>query len=409
MKPRVLLVTNLYPNSREPVRGLYIRQLVDFLAEDHEIQVVAPVPWAPAWLAARWRPSVVLPREETIGGIRVHHPRYLAIPKVLRFTHGLTFSASMRHCLHRLRQQFAFDLISVHWIFPDAYGTVRAARGLGIPVVAHAQGCDINDYIRYPLRRRMICSALREADSVVTKSGEIAGKITGLGIDANKVHVVYNGINRDLFQPRDKQEQRRKLGLPAAAKTVLFIGNLSPEKGIDHLLRACAELRDSEPSLSLVIVGDGPLRAEIETRAGELGIADATTLLGRLGHEQIPSWLNAADVLCLPSLREGCPNVVLEALASGTAVVASAVGAIPEMMQHTRLGFMAPPGDARTLAAQLARALALPAGIDRSFDWYSWRDNARALAEVFADAVARRLAAEQPGPGSRPAPGRSGY
>lgn len=387
MKRRILIVTNLYPNSREPVRGLYIKQLVDRIRSTYEVRVVSPVPWAPAWFAERWRPEVALPREETIDGVHIYHPRYLAIPKVFRFSHGFTFGAAVRKALNSIRPEYEFELISVHWLFPDAFGTVLAARAMKVPVVAHALGCDVNDYLRYPLRRRMIYWALAKATAVVAKSEEMADKIIGLGIDKRKVEAIHNGVDRSLFHRRDQAEQRLALHLPAQAKIVLFIGNLSPEKGITYLLQAVSQLRRSGTELILCMIGEGPLRGDIEKEVRFLGIEDRTLFLGRVRHDRIPYFLNAADALCLPSLREGCPNVVLEALSSGTAVVASAVGAIPEMMARTRIGFVAEPGDVPALADKLLQAVCLNVDVDRSFEWGDWEQNADAISSVFSRSI----------------------
>lgn len=386
-KRKILIVTNLYPNSAEPVRGLYIRQLVEMLAVTYDIRVVAPLPWVPGWVANRWQRSLRVPAEEHIGDIKVYHPRYLVIPKVLRFSHGITFAISMRRWFRRIIPEFAFELISVHWMFPDTFGTALAARSIDVPVVAHALGCDINDYIRYPLRRRMISWALFASAAVVTKSEEIAAKIVSLGIDQKKVNVVHNGVNKARFHPRNKREQRRMLGMPLEQRAILFIGNLAVEKGVTYLLQAFAQVRRSHADSVLYVIGDGPLRRGLEREAGTLGIEDQSRFLGSVFHEEIPRYINSADVLVLPSLREGCPNVVLESLASGTPVVASAVGAVPEMLQRTTIGRMVPPQDVSALADGISGTLDRPPADNGAFEWPSWEQNAGSIGAIFDDAL----------------------
>jgi teichuronic acid biosynthesis glycosyltransferase TuaC len=403
MKPRILIITNLYPNSREPVKGLYIKQLVDYLRADYEIRVIAPLPWLPGWVATRWRPAMTVPLVETVDGMVVYHPRYLVIPKVLRFTHGFTFAQCIRRSIRALRGDFAFELISVHWMFPDVFGTVLAAKALPVPVVAHALGCDVNDYLKYPLRRRMIRWALLRASAVVAKSEEIAAKVRALGVDSSKVEAIHNGVDRELFRVREKFAQRAALMLPTDKKIILFVGNFAVEKGINFLLEAAAQLREARGDFMLCMIGDGPLRSGVEAKLRELGIAGFTSLLGSIPHRKISCYLNAADVLCLPSLREGCPNVVLESLASGTPVVASAVGAIPEMMARSRIGFMTEPGNVAGLTAMLDRAMNLPEDIDRSFDWPTWKDNAGAVSDVFARQMAAALRHDRLPAGDQPA------
>lgn len=381
---RILVVTNLYPNAREPVRGLYIKQLVDSIRQHDEVQVVAPVPWLPRSIARKWRPTVDLPDKEVIDGVTVYHPRYLVIPRMLRFSHALTFAVCVRRVLRRLKAGYPFQLISVHWVYPDAVGTILAARDMDVPVVAHALGCDINDYLRYPLRRRMIQWALSRAAAVITKSGEIAEKVAGLGVDREKISTIHNGVDRNLFQRRDRNELRESLDLPLHAPIVLFIGNFSVEKGIPYLLDAVADLRETHPDLLLLMIGDGSLRAQVRQRIEKLGIASHTRLLGHVPHDRIARYLGAADTLCLPSLREGCPNVVLESLASGTPVVASAVGAIPEMMRATNIGFPCPPADVPALRKALLEALSVPSDLEPRFEWPSWQENAERIRAVFS-------------------------
>lgn len=383
-KRKLLVVTNLYPNSAEPVRGLYIRQLVEMLSARYEVRVVAPLPWVPKWVANRWQRSLLVPEEEFIGNIRVYHPRYLVIPKILRFSHGFAYAASLRRSFQKIADDFDFDLISVHWMFPDTFGTVLAAKSFDVPVVAHALGCDINDYIQYPLRRKMIRWALLRCAAVVTKSEEIATKVASLGIDRKKINVVHNGINKQRFHPRDKNEERRALHIPTEERIVLFVGNFAVEKGVSFLLQAFAQVSQSFDDAVLYLIGDGPLRAEIKAQIRELGIGRQTRLLGRVVHEEIPRYINSADVLCLPSLREGCPNVILESLASGTPVVASAVGAIPEMVRRTNIAVMVPPQDAAALAVGISRTLANPGEVGAEFDWPSWEQNAASINVIFS-------------------------
>jgi teichuronic acid biosynthesis glycosyltransferase TuaC len=380
---RILLVTNLYPNSREPVRGLYIKQLVDSLRQHDEVRVVAPVPWLPRAIARKWRPAVDVPREEVIDGITVYHPRYLVIPKILRFSHALTFALCVQRAVGNLSGSYPFQLISVHWIYPDAVGTVLATRRLGVPVIAHALGCDINDYLRLPLRRGMIRWALSNAAAVITKSQEIADKVADLGISRKKITTIHNGVSRELFHRRDKFALRKSLELPLQGRLILFIGNLSIEKGIPYLLDALASLRDTHPDLLLLLIGDGPLRDDIQEQIRSLGIASQARLVGRVPHDRIALYLGAADALCLPSIREGCPNVVLESLASGTPVVASAVGAIPEMMRATNIGYPCRPADVPDLRRALVEALSMSSDVEPKFQWPTWQENADQIRAVF--------------------------
>ena len=160
-------------------------------------------------------------------------------------------------------------------------------------------------------------------------------------------------------------------------------GNLVEVKGVEHLLRAFQPLctDDSPQGVSLVIVGDGSLRGALESLAQELGIKDRVLFQGRRPHDEVPLWLNAADVLCLPSLHEGCPNVLLEALACDVRIVASNVGGVPDILDTPDKGWLAKPGDPADLARCLRLALAAPLPRERMKPM-SWDQNAEKLYAI---------------------------
>jgi glycosyltransferase involved in cell wall biosynthesis len=159
-----------------------------------------------------------------------------------------------------------------------------------------------------------------------------------------------------------------------------YVGRLAREKGIDVLVEAMGALdRGALQRADLAIVGAGPLEPALRRRATALGIGGRVLFAGHKGHDELPRWLSSFDVLCLPSRREGCPNVVLEALASGRPVVASSVGGVPELLRQDN-GILVPPEQPIDLADALACAL------DRSWDPAALRASVPSLSW---DAVAR--------------------
>ena len=131
----VVLVSNLYPNSNEPTRGIYTQQLVHQLQQHVNIRVVAPTAWRPRALL-----KTPLPRFEHFNGVDVWHPSYVVIPKTARWTYGYTFFLGVYSTLKKLHEEKPIDLINVHWAYPDAVGVVMAARRLGLPVAARTSG-----------------------------------------------------------------------------------------------------------------------------------------------------------------------------------------------------------------------------------------------------------------------------
>ncbi|MEM7016991.1 MAG: glycosyltransferase, partial [Pseudomonadota bacterium] len=185
------------------------------------------------------------------------------------------------------------------------------------------------------------------------------------------------------FYFRDRDTCRDKLGLPKDRRIILFAGNFQVEKGLGYLVEAYAKLAPSQPDTDLYVIGSGPLEDQIQQQVERLGIRDRVNFVGRVLHESMPDYLGAADFLSLPSLREGCPNTVLETLACGTPVIASRVGAVPEMLYKDHYGLMAEPANAESLYQALKTACEREWPVLNDFEWMSWEENAQQVSKVF--------------------------
>ncbi len=183
--------------------------------------------------------------------------------------------------------------------------------------------------------------------------------IETFAIPPERVRVLYNGIVVEDFaranDPGIRQRVRRELGIAADEPVVGIIGRILPVKNHPGLLRAMTQVRQRLPGARLLIVGDGPDRAACERLTDELGLRDAVSFAGQ--RDDVPAMLAAMDVVAMPSHHEGYPYAVLEALAAGRPVVATAVGGLPEMIDSGRNGLLVPAGDTDALADALAKAL----------------------------------------------------
>ena len=392
---RVLLFSQIFPSPSEPTRGPYNLNIFRALADHCEVRVVAPRPW---WSRVG-APSALLsvPRER-VGGLDVTYPTYWSVPRAVRL-HGDGMYRSLRAYVSEIRRDFPFDVILAAWAYPDAAAAARLADEFGCPLVTKILGSDINELPNLPGLRAPVRAALRRSQRVVTVSNALRDRVIDLGIPGDRVHVQHNGVNGEQFTVRSKEGARERLGLPQGRELLCAVGRLGHEKGIDVLIAAVAKLRDSaHRDAELLLVGFGEMEGELRASAARLGVTGQVRFCGMQGHDTIPDWIAACDVLCLPSRREGCPNVVLEALASGRPVVASRVGGVPELLTPAT-GLMVPADDPAALAAGLAEALGRawdPEALRRSVEFLSWADVGRAYHEVV------RAAAEEWGAG-RPA------
>lgn len=386
---RVLVVTKIFPNAAEPLSAPFNRQQFAALARHCQIvDVLATIPTFPGarWLA-RWSSAgrlAAVPERATVDGLPVRHLRTLFVPRLGHGTWGPLYIASIAPYLARYRG--AVDVVLSSWAYPDGFAGVLAAKLLGVPAVVKLHGSDINVNAKLPGPRRQLAWALPRAARVVAVSNPLADEVAALGVDRARIALVRNGVDASLFAPGDRAAARAALGLPAAAPTVVYVGNLKAAKGVLDLIAAWPAVAAARPDARLVIVGGGDEKAAVAAAAaGDPRIVAA----GPRPLAEIPTYYAAADLLTLPSWAEGTPNVVLEALASGRRVVASAVGGIPDLIDDPLLGELVPARQPAALADALIRALATPydpQAVAARGARGGWDASARALADVLAAA-----------------------
>jgi glycosyltransferase involved in cell wall biosynthesis len=183
-------------------------------------------------------------------------------------------------------------------------------------------------------------------------------------VPRERCHVVYNAIDTgDYRRRRSVAEAKRELGVPADARLIGAVGRLSPEKGFDLLIRAVVQLRQAGQPLHLWIVGEGDARADLERLIGELGCGEYVRLLGHVADPK--QFYEAMDVFALSSIREGLPNVVLEAMAMETPVVATRTAGVPMLVEDGQSGLLVEPGSVQALAEGLKRLLGDPGLAER--------------------------------------------
>ena len=342
---RILTFTSLFPNSLAPNFGIFVRQRISHFADrGNQVQVVAPIPYVPKLL--RGTPvgrMASLPPVETIGGLTVHHPRYALLPKVSMPLHALLMYLGCRSTVRRLHDEHHFDCIDAHYVFPDGVAAVLIGRWLGIPVTLTARGSDIHTFPSFATIRPQIRWALRNAAGVTAVSDSLAKRMLALEPSLDMSKVVGNGVDCERFFPEDRLAARRELGLSEREKIVLSVAALKHIKGSDLLVRAAALLQKSTPNCRIILVGKGPELAALQELTVQLGCARSVTFAGEIDNNQLRHYYSAADVSCLPSRDEGWPNVVLESLACGTPVVATGVGAVPDILNAPEFGTVVDP------------------------------------------------------------------
>jgi glycosyltransferase involved in cell wall biosynthesis len=335
---RVLVYTTLFPNSVQPLMGNFVLEGMRFLLKFVDMSVTAPVPYFPNWIRfnSRWQNWAQVPGKEQFGGFEVQHPRYVVFPKLGMATHGVSMFAGTLQQVRRRLESADYDLIAAQYVYPDGFAAALLASVLNKPLVVSALGSDINLFSQFTVIRPLIRHVLRRSDGLIAVSHSLKERMVKLGCPAGNVAVIHNGVDPQKFIPRPQLEMRQQLGLPEDRPIVMAVGTLNDNKGFHILIEAVSRLRSS--GVMLLIAGEGPRRGNLERQIRESRLTDNVRLIGAVPHGELSTWYNAADVFCLASSREGCPNVVLEAMACGRPVVATRVGGLQELVVSSEIG-----------------------------------------------------------------------
>ena len=243
---------------------------------------------------------------------------------------------------HTMLKDGSFDLVHTHGYFADIIG-IPAARRLGLPVISTCHGfisTDRNLKV-YNLLDRI---ALRFSDRIIAVSGDIKKNLVNNGIDERRIDVIQNAVRPDADPLAAEKNAREKLsgyGISRDDLVLGCVGRLSEEKGVRHLIEALEGINASGVPVKALIIGDGPQRKELEDLAKARGVDDMVVFAGF--QSEIDDWLPAIDIFALPSLTEGTPMSLLEAMAHGIPAVASGVGGVPQVIESGKNGILVTP------------------------------------------------------------------
>jgi glycosyltransferase involved in cell wall biosynthesis len=386
----VVLLGSAFPGR--PAAGVdrvHVRRALS-LAARVPVVVVVPTPWAPPALggpSGRWARYATTPKRAQIDGMRLLFPRYLQVPRMGPCA-GVAMALGAMTTVRSLRHDGRCDVLFAQAVLPEGLAAVLLGRRLGIPVACLGRGTDVHGLPRASATtRRLAAWTLRHAAAVGVVAEALRRTLDGIG--GASCTVLPNGVDLEHFALGSARDARRALGIAENARVILYVGRLAHGKGLDTLLEAFGTLHTTVPTAQLALVGSGPLHARLERRVLATGMARSVRLTGEAPHEDIPRWMQAADVVVLPSEAEGMPNVVREALACGRPVVATPVGNVPGVLSPDA-GVLVPPGDPAALANALATVLARrwdPDRIRALVSDMTWERNAEATARFLATAM----------------------
>lgn len=279
----------------------------------------------------------------------------------------------------------SFDAVDAHYFYPDGVAGARVAQALGLPLVVSARGSDINLIGDIPFARRAMVGVAHRAQAIVAVSEALRARMIGIGMPPDRIHVLRNGVDTRMFAPAPRAEARKRLGIALDGPLVLGVGNLVAEKGFELLIATLASL----PDVRALIVGDGPLRGALQRQA-EASVPGRVDFRSAMPQAELRWAYAAADVLALPSLREGWPNVLLEALACGTPVVAADVGGVREIVSAEAPGRVVEGRDPGAWTRAIRSLLSSPPQADQARHYasrFGWDDVVARQCELYESVV----------------------
>lgn len=404
----VVMLTTSYPRFPGDTIGTFMEPIAKGIAaRGHDVHVVLP-----------WHPR--LARGTVEDGVHVHPFRYAPHPGLNVFGYAeslhadvhlrgaaylaapLALAASFR-AVRRVARDVGATLLHGHWLIPS--GAVVAAATRMLPTVISLHGSDVYIAERHGFARRAAAAALQRVDWITACSDDLRDRAIALGADAARADTIPYGVDVDRFRPDAAlgAAGRRAAGAASSDLVLFTAGRFVRKKGFDYLIEAFGQLAPRWPSLRLVIGGGGDLEHELRDRARARGVADRVAFPGVLAQDAVAALLAGADIAVVPSVHDeagnvdGLPNTVMEALASGTPLVATRVGGIPSVVDHGRTGWLVPERDADALASALERlltdagaraALGAAARAD-ALDRRTWDRVAEAFEGVYDRAVRR--------------------
>lgn len=375
---KILTISSLYPNSVQPSFGVFVENRLRHLVEDTEVaaKVIAPVPWFPVKHAffGRYGKLAGVPAVEERHGLDVLHPRFLVIPKFgAALTPRFLYQSLLKAAKHLIAGGFDPDVIDAHYLYPDGVAAVALGKALNKPVVLTARGSDVTEIAMMKGYRQRIVAACNAAAHVITVSNSLNKRLSDMGV-TSPLTTLRNGVDLRMFPCAERAPNDRF--------KLVFAGWLIPRKRVDLVLDAAALVDD----MDVDIVGSGPEEAALRAQVDRLGLAERVRFLGQVPPAQMPGVLASGDALILPSEREGWANVLLEAMACGTPVIASAVDGAIDLVTEDVAGRLVHEQSGKAYAdaiQDLGQRLPARRDVHDFAASFGWEETSRGQAKIF--------------------------
>lgn len=385
-----------HPDPLNPYTGIFNRRILESLSErTTDLGAVAPRPFAPP--VGPYSSFSSIPETEQWGSYTIHYPRFwYLLPK--RLFYSLSGRSYARRIPAYLETHFERpDVVQACHIYPDGYGMLPYVQKHNLPLFVISHGTLLNTLADQPPGvRNQVRKTLDEATGVLCVSDALAERASRL-TDPDKVATVPIGADPEKYPVGNRRRLRQEFDIPQDATVVLFVGRFTKEKGIEEIIESLSNL-DCENTVFVFIGSSGSLEGALRRAVGNSPFSSRYIYSG-LPPIAVRRWYAVADLLLLPSHSEGRPTVIYEAMASETAVLASAVGGVPEQVVDGETGRLLPPGGVEALKESLLELCADrdqlermgKAGKSRLLEQgWTWSDYGARIRDIHLDAIGRK-------------------
>lgn len=323
------------------------------------------------------------------NNIDFFYPQFFMLPIEIMRKRVPLFSASSSIKLLK-KNSVKFDLVHAHRL-DVGFAGVLLKEIYDKPFVVTCHGSDVYDFpFKDDYRHSIAKYTLGQVDHVIAVCKSDSDKLLSLGLNPRKLSIIPNGFDDTLFLPIPQQFARAKLGLSLTKKILLSVGTLDEVKGHIYLIEAIFRVSKVRSDVLAVIVGSGPLETKLRKEIKKLGLDKKVILIGREPHNKIPLWINASDIFVLPSLNEGFPTVIPEAMACGKPVIGTNVGGIPDAISDEKVGILVNTADSEALAQAILDSLSrewLFEGIYEYAQKYSMRTIVGQILRIYHNVI----------------------
>lgn len=402
-KLNILAISYLFPNNVQPNHGIFVYNRLNALSEYVNIKVINPIPWlSMRHYIDKHKGPKSIPFRTTRGNLEIYHPKFLSIPKVFKSIESHTYRLAVNQVIKGPLKSYAFDLVDLHWTFPDLPVGVALAHQHKIPVMLTLRGLEAFHQTDPGPRKSIVKSHLPKMDHLIALSNELKEASISLGTVPSKHTVIRNGVNTTDFYYKPIGVCRRQLNLDPNEKIIVMVGSLIRRKGFDVVIQALSALKENKDPIAqlikLYIIGsegpEGDFRQHLHQLIEATDIREQIIFQGPVPNQQLVDWYNAADLFCLASRGEGSPNVLTEALACGCPAIATNVGSVNDILAcETRLEQSIPPGDSEAAGEAILRSLNKEydrQSISNTYQQYSWDWCAKQVLSVYQNVIKNR-------------------